>query len=107
MGNKSSIRRKRTTSAERLQILETFRLSGLTQKEFARQNGIGLSTFYAWMGKSRRRDAAPVFIAAPNLFASAARAPFRFTFSSGLSLEVHSGFLPQELASILQAAQAV
>lgn len=107
MENKSASRRKRSTASERLQILEAFRRSGLTQKEFARQKGIGLSTFHAWLGKSRRQDDQPSFIAAPNLFAGAAVAHFRFNFSGGLSLEVHAGFRPEELAALLQVAKAV
>ena len=44
----------RTTAAERAQWVERFRHSGLTQREFAAQRGLGFSTLGRWLGQTPR-----------------------------------------------------
>jgi transposase-like protein len=41
--------RKITTPAERVALIAQYRDSGLTQKAFARREGIKFSTFTAWV----------------------------------------------------------
>jgi transposase-like protein len=53
---KSSGKQKRFSSAERLRLIRQYRKSGLTQKQFAQQNGIRLGTFEQWLLRERKRD---------------------------------------------------
>ncbi len=45
----AATRSPRTTPSERLRWLQRFRESGLTQREFAAINGLGLSTLGRWL----------------------------------------------------------
>jgi DNA-binding transcriptional regulator YiaG len=51
MQNSSPVR-KHTTPQQREEILQSYRDSQLTQKEFAAQAGIGVSTLQAWRRKA-------------------------------------------------------
>jgi transposase-like protein len=46
-------------SAERLQMVEQFRRSGLTCKAFAQQYGVPLATLSWWLNKAKRSLSAP------------------------------------------------
>jgi hypothetical protein len=76
----------------------------LTQKEFAREAGIGVSTLAAWLRKAAvKRGNRPSFVAVPNLLPAPSPAPaYRLQWPGGLSLEVRSGFSTGELAALLQ-----
>jgi hypothetical protein len=98
--------RKRLTPAQREEILRACRRSGLSQRDFAAQAGIGVSTLGFWL----RKAAAPSpgvppasFIQVPNLLApSALASAYRLHLAGGVILEIASGFGPEELASLLQ-----
>jgi transposase-like protein len=45
-------------SAERLQMVEQFRRSGLTRKAFSRQYGVPLATLQWWLSKAKRAPSA-------------------------------------------------
>ena len=47
----------RTTLAECTQWVERFRHSGLTQREFSAQHGVGFSTLSRWLRQEKRRPA--------------------------------------------------
>jgi transposase-like protein len=51
MQNSSSIR-KHLSPQQREEILQDHPASGLTDKEFARQAGVAVSTLYAWRRKA-------------------------------------------------------
>jgi transcriptional regulator with XRE-family HTH domain len=77
----------------------------MTQKEFAAQAGLSVSTLQAWLRKAPVRPAASdsVFVAVPNLLsASPSVSAYRLQWPGGLSLEVGSGFSAQELGTLLQ-----
>lgn len=62
--------RKQATRTEREQILDDYRRSGLTQREFALRAGIALSTLQRWLGeagKSKVNSQGPAFIPVANL----------------------------------------
>lgn len=64
-GSKRDERGRRITPrAERERLVALYESSGLTQKEFARREGIKYPTFTVWLSKQRRRlaasDSAPV-----------------------------------------------
>jgi hypothetical protein len=102
--------RRHLTSAEREQILQDWRASPLTDREFAAQAGVGVSTLHAWRRRLAVRPPGrpATFVAAPNLLAAAAPGPaYRLHWPGGLSLEVCSGFAPAELAAVLQLLPAL
>ena len=96
--------RKHPTPAQREKILRAYQRSHLTQKEFARQAGIGVSTLAAWRRKAAvKGEDRPSFVAVPNLLSAAPAPPaYRLQWPGGLSLEVGSGFSTGELAALLQ-----
>ncbi|HEX4119053.1 MAG TPA: transposase [Verrucomicrobiae bacterium] len=96
--------RKHFGAEQREKILQSYRESSLTQKEFAVQAGVSLSTLQAWLRKaSEARGPSPGFVAVPNLLAARpAPAAYRLQWPDGLTLEVRSGFAAQELAVLLQ-----
>ena len=76
----------------------------MTQREFARQAGISLSTLHLWLKNASEEPGPPRgFVAVPNLLAAPpAAAAYRLQWPGGLALEVRSGFAAEELAALLQ-----
>jgi hypothetical protein len=106
----TSLIRRRLTLIEREEVLTRYRTSQLTQREFAQQSGMGLSTLQSWLRKAanRPKPATPVFLPVPNLLASAPPPPaFRIQWPDGLALEVRPGFAVQELAALLPLLRAL
>jgi len=106
----SSRGRKHSTAEQREKILQSYRNSQLTQKEFADQAGIGVSTLYAWLRRAAvaKRRGGGAFVAVPNLLSALpAPAAYRLQWPGGLSLEVRAGFSPEELATLLQLLPAL
>jgi DNA-binding XRE family transcriptional regulator len=96
---------KRLTLEERRKVLEGYEQSDLTQKEFAAQAGIALSTLHAWRRKmpDPRQPRAARFVEAPNLFAGpAADFCYRLRAPGGVELEIGRGFRSQEVAELLR-----
>lgn len=50
--------RRITDEARRAEVLVAFAASGLSQKAFARQEGVNYHTFVAWLGRERRLNPA-------------------------------------------------
>ena len=50
---------RRTTAAEREEILKSYYASKLSRREFALQNGIKPLTFHGWFRKSMQRTTSP------------------------------------------------
>ena len=97
--------RKHRTAAQRQSILQDYRQSQMTQKEFAAQAGVSVSTLQAWLRSAPASPSAggSVFMAVPNLLSASPAAPdYRLQWPGGLSLEVRSGFASQELGALLQ-----
>jgi transcriptional regulator with XRE-family HTH domain len=103
MQNSSRVR-KHSTPAQREKILQSYRRSRLTQKEFAARTGIGVSTLAAWLRKAAvHQEGGATFVAVPNLLAAPPDPPaYRLQWPGGLSLEVRPGFSSGELAALLQ-----
>jgi hypothetical protein len=102
---KSTFVRKHRTPVQREELLQDYRQSRMTQREFAAQAGLSVSTLQAWLRKRPARQASegPAFVAVPNLWSASPAAPaYRLQWPEGLSLEVRSGFSAQELAALLQ-----
>ena len=102
--------RKHRTPGQRGAILRDYQQSPLTQSEFAAKVGVSGSTLQAWLRKipSRAAPIRPAFLAVPNLWSAAPAPPaYRLQWPGGLSLEVRSGFVSEELAGLLQLLQAL
>ena len=102
--------RKHSTPEQRSKILQLFRDSQLTHKEFAAQAGIGVSTLHAWLRKAalKKDGGGSAFVALPNLLSAVPAAPaYRLEWPGGLSLEVRSGFASEELAALLELLPAL
>jgi transposase-like protein len=96
------------TTAQRAQILTDYRRSGLTQKAFAAQVGIGHSTLTLWLRQATAGESAgsPTFVPVPNLLpVPRAATAYRLQFPRGLTVEVAPGFDAEELSALLQVAQ--
>jgi transposase-like protein len=55
--------RRITPAAEREALVRAYPESGLTQKAFAKKEGVKYSTFVSWVQAQRRQSAAPVSVA--------------------------------------------
>lgn len=101
--------RRRYTSAQREKILAVYQRSGLTQKEFARQAGIGHSTLTLWLREQTTAAPKPDpagFVPVPNLFTAGSAAPaYRLQFPRGVIVEVATGFPSGELTTLLEVVQ--
>jgi transcriptional regulator with XRE-family HTH domain len=101
--------RKRRTQAQRELILQDYQDSQLTQAEFAERAGLSVSTLQLWLRKysASTPPQSRAFIEVPNLLGQASTAPaYRIELGSGISLELSSGFKPEELALLLQLLRA-
>ena len=103
--------RRRYPSAQRDRILAGYQKSGLTQKEFARQAGIGHSTLTLWLRRqttTAKTAASAGFVPVPNLFtavAGSAAPAYRLQFPRGVIVEVATGFQSRELTTLLEVVQ--
>lgn len=57
---RDALGRRRTTVERRAELLAAYRQSGLTQKAFARREGITYTTFCCWAQSERRKGRLPV-----------------------------------------------
>ena len=106
----SLVRRKHSSLIQREKILDSWRTTALTDKEYATQAGVAVSTLHAWRRKAAGQPAntRPTFVAVPNLLAAVPPGPdYRLHWPGGLSLEVRTGFAPAELAALLQLLPAL
>jgi hypothetical protein len=55
-------RRQRTPSSRRTQLLAAFDRSGLSAAAFARQQGIGYTTFCGWRHRRAKAKLSPAFV---------------------------------------------
>ncbi len=53
-------KQKRSTAAERAQILEEFQRSGLTRLAFSQTHSVALSTLSKWLTNAKRKSSTPV-----------------------------------------------
>jgi len=97
--------RKHLTEGQRQSILDAYRRNQLSQREFAAEAGIGVSTLQLWLRKAAAKPCTQTtaFVQVPNLLAQApGPAVYRLHLPGAIDLEVGSGFRPEELASLLQ-----
>ena len=103
--------RKHRTPAQRERILNDYRGTQLSQREFASQAGIGVSTLQLWLRKSGASPSSVSsagFVEVPNPLAQApCAAAYRLRLVGGIDLEIASGFRPAELLSLLRALRGL
>jgi hypothetical protein len=100
----SSHPRKGFTPAQRQKILNAYRRGEVTQREYARQAGIGFSTLRKWLHQVAvpPADEKAGFIEVPNLLASSpSPAPYRLHLPNQVLLEIAPGFQTGEVAALL------
>jgi hypothetical protein len=105
--NQSLNRRYRSHSPEALgQLLADYQQSGLSQRQFALQIGMGYSTLTKWI---RRALQVPIlspqpkpvqFLPVQTAFAPAAPV-YQLYWPHGLSLQIRPGFDPQEVQQLI------
>ena len=104
-------RHKRSNKAERNRIIDEYRRSDLTQREFTDRAGLGLSTLQAWLRRAeadRSVSRSAQFVALPNLTTPASNPPtYRLKFADGKVLEIPADFDAEELARLVQLLQRV
>jgi len=110
MSTRSRVR-KHLTQTQREEILHDYGGTPLSQREFASQAGIGVSTLQLWLRKAaagRRSARSAGFVEVPNPLAQApGAAPYRLHLAGGIDLEVASGFRSEELASLLRVLRGL
>ena len=98
--------RKRFTQAQRSQLLQEYHRSELSQRSFAAQAGIGLTTLQLWLRKAATPAPVPgpKFIQIPNPLGSAPAAAwaYRVQLAGAMQVEVGSGVEPEQLATLLR-----
>ena len=102
--------RKHLTQGQRQRVLDSYRRSRLSQREFAAEAGIGVSTLQLWLRKAAASPCTQTtaFVQVPNLLAQApAPSVYRLHLPGAIDLEVSSGFRPEELASLLQLLRSL
>ncbi len=95
---------------QRQEILQAYQRTQLSQRDFARKVGVGLSTLQYWLRKAGRASpsARPSFVEVPNpLQQSVNPARYRVQWQQGIALEVGSGFVPEEVAALLRMLASV
>jgi transposase-like protein len=103
---KSTKPRQRLSPTQRAELLEAYEHSGLSQRAFAGQAGISLSSLQLWLRAVRTgRAAAPAFVELPNPLPAAAVPAYRLRWADGLVLELGCGFAAEELAVLLQVVE--
>jgi transposase-like protein len=103
--------RNHVTAARREEIVAGYRRTQLTQREFARQSGIGLSTLQRWAQKALNPKAPanpPAFVPVANLLAQNTAPVFcRLVLPGGLIVEVPGGFDSAQLRELLEVVRAL
>jgi len=101
----SRSKRRRRTPAQREEIVNAYKQSALSQREFAARAGIGLSTLGLWLRKACIEPTAGArFVEVPNPLSAAppAGAMYRLHLGGGVMVEVRTGFRPEEVAALVQ-----
>jgi transposase-like protein len=100
-GKRDGRGRRMLPEREWKRLLDEYEKSGLTQKAFARREGINVHTFVAWLGRHRKaaRNLPAVRFREVSL-APAAVAPLEVQLPDGV---VVRGSSPQALAELIRA----
>ena len=99
--------RKIVDRARRAALIASYEQSGLTQKTFARREGVSYGTFVAWLGRYRRGEtlggAKPMSFQELCLEASRGTAGLEVQLPTGITIRGRS---VREVAELVRALQA-
>jgi transposase-like protein len=108
MENQTDTRQYRASAEQRLQMIEQFHSSGLTQAAFCKQSGISLPTLSYWLRKTRPASEIPppvlfneVKLAAPGI-AQPNTWALEITAPSGMTIRSRDQYAIQDLAQLLR-----
>ena len=90
--------RRLTRAAERATLVQAYEESGLTQKAFAKQEGVKYPTFVSWVQEYRRRRPGPK-VGFAELTLPRAVAPIEVQLADGIIIR---GSNVEEVAQLLQ-----
>jgi hypothetical protein len=105
--------RKRLSPQERDDILNRFRQSGLTQRQFAAQAGVSLSWLQSWLyraPKTKPPSKAPRWLEVAPLSvhgSCGSGVGYSVELPNGISLKVPRGFCASELAALDQVLKSL
>ena len=91
--------RRITPAAEREALVRAYRESGLTQKAFAKKEGVKYPTFVSWVQEQRRRSAKPKVGFTELTVPRAAVTPLEVQLADGTIIR---GSHVEEVAQLLQ-----
>ncbi len=89
-------------TSEMRRVVEEFRASGLTRREFCRQRALPVSTLDYWRQRLRRK---PRLVKVEVAGAEAAPRKFTLRFANGRSIESCWRFDEEELARVIRVAE--
>jgi transposase-like protein len=95
--------RRRWTSNQRQRLLARFHQNQLTQREFATQHGIGMSTLSKWLRLEREAVPSKVKFQEISMPNPASRWPVELVSPKGWIVRLHNGSNVQMLPELLQA----
>lgn len=96
--------RRRVSAEERSRLVSLFRASGLTQAQFAEQQGIKLSTLHLWLYRgARRKNKPPRFCEVPvsSLVSTAWAA--ELVLGSGMTLRLSAAAKADWICTVVSA----
>lgn len=103
--------RKYLSPAQKAQVVEAFKRSGLSQRDFAIQEGIAPSNVQRWVNQpsgAAKPLGKPQWVEVPNLVAgSGQEGTYRVRFPQGLILEVARPFELEELRALARLLQGL
>lgn len=109
MRKKTSARQYHNVS-EQARLLAAWQRSGLTDKAFATQQGVGLSTLYSWRRRQRARVEVPrlPLVEIPNFLTKPQpAASYRLHLPGDRILELTRNFEPSEVRVLAQLLQSL
>ena len=97
-------------SAEMRRVLEEYKASGLTRREFCRQRSIALTTFDYWRRehamKPRKQGRRPRLVKVEVAASEAAGPGFTLSLANGRRIESSWWFAEAELARLIRIAES-
>jgi len=101
--SKTETGQRRLTSKQRRRLLAKFHQSQLTQREFATQHAIGMSTLSKWLRLERDTPAPKVKFQEVRMPNPAARWPFEVVSPQGWTVRLQNGSDVKSLPELLRA----
>ena len=101
--SKTGSGRRRWTSKQRQRLLARFHQSQLTQRDFATQHGVGLSTLSKWLRLEREAVPAKVKFREVQLPNPASRWPVELVSAQGWIVRLQNSSDVQQLPQLLRA----